>query len=129
MSTNLVFLPTPRRLTYLGGEVSLSDNHLIALTGADPQSLLFTARQVQQNLRKIGVNWDIVAGSASPPEQVGLMLNVTPGGTSHPQGYELTITPAGIFAVAGSPAGAFYAVQTLLQLVSQCKTVLYWLKI
>ena len=129
MSTNLLLLPTPRRLTYLGGEMPLSDNRLIALTSADPQELLFTAGQVQQSLHKVGIQWDIVAGNAAPLEQVGLTLNVTPGGTSHPQGYELTITPAGIFVVAGSPAGAFYAAQTLIQILSQCKTVLPCLRI
>ena len=52
-----------------------------------------------------------------PHEQIGATLSVVEGGTRHPQGYELTITPDGIHAVASTPAGVFYAVCTLIQLL------------
>ncbi|HYN87970.1 MAG TPA: family 20 glycosylhydrolase, partial [Ardenticatenaceae bacterium] len=42
-----------------------------------------------------------------------------PGGSIHPQGYELTITPEGIYIVASSTAGAFYGAMTLCQIVEQ----------
>jgi hexosaminidase len=120
MSENLLLLPTPRHLEYLSGEFSLADHKLIVLDSADPQSLHFTAQQVQQALRQYaGVNWHLVAGIGAPAEQIGLTVSVVPGGTRHPQGYELTITPAGIFVVAGTSAGVFYAVQTLIQILSQ----------
>ncbi len=52
-----------------------------------------------------------------------------PGSTRHPQGYELTITPAGIFIVAGTSAGAFYAGQTLIQILTQSRDKLPLLRI
>ncbi|MFC1975210.1 glycoside hydrolase family 20 zincin-like fold domain-containing protein [Chloroflexota bacterium] len=120
MSENLLLLPYPRHLEYLGGELSLTNDKLIVLDSIDPQSLRFTARQVQQaSQQHAGVNWQIVAGKSAPPEQVALTFSVVPGGTRHPQGYELTITPAGIAAVASTPAGAFYAGQTLIQMLTQ----------
>ena len=62
-------------------------------------------------------HWEIVAGNAVPHDQIGVTLSVVEGGTRHPQGYELTITPDGIHAVASTPAGVFYAVCTLIQLL------------
>jgi len=56
-------------------------------------------------------------GNAVPHAQVAATLSVVAGGTRHPQGYELTITPEGIHAVASTPAGIFYAVCTLVQLL------------
>ena len=58
-----------------------------------------------------------MAGNAVPHDQIGATLSVVEGGTRHPQGYELTITPDGIHAVASTPAGVFYAVCTLIQLL------------
>lgn len=39
-----------------------------------------------------------------------------PGNTDHPEGYNMEITPKGVFIRAQTAAGAFYAVQTLRQL-------------
>ncbi len=121
MSKSLLLLPTPRHLTILDGMISLPDQALIGLDSAEPQSLWFTANCLQQALRQHAqVNWEIVAGNAALQEQVGLRLSVIPAGTRHPQGYELTITSAGIFVVASTPAGVFYAGQTLIQILHQC---------
>jgi N-acetyl-beta-hexosaminidase len=65
------------------------------------------------------VAWEIVAGKHVPAAQIGVALSVTPGAVAHPQGYALTITPTGIDVVASEPAGVFYAVQTLRQILQQ----------
>ena len=94
------------------------DQRLIVLDGPDAGALLFSAKRLQAALvEKAGVHWEIVAGNAVPHEQIGATLSVVEGGTRHPQGYELTITPEGIHAVASTPAGVFYAVCTLIQLL------------
>ncbi|MBN1991608.1 MAG: glycoside hydrolase family 20 zincin-like fold domain-containing protein, partial [Anaerolineae bacterium] len=129
MAEGLLLLPIPRRLEYFGGEIFLPENKLIILNSADPPSLRFTAQYVQQALQQVGVNWPIVAGKGVPAEQIGLTLSVVPGGARHPQGYELTITPAGISIVAGTPAGIFYAVQTLSQILNQQGNTLSLLRI
>ena len=116
--SDFLLLPQPRHVTRTGGFLPLADQRLIVLDGPDVGALLFGAKRLKEALRaNAGVAWEIVAGSAVPHGEVGATLSVVEGGTRHPQGYELTITTAGIHAVASTPAGVFYAVCTLVQLL------------
>jgi hexosaminidase len=113
-------LPMPRYVQLQPGNFAASSGKLIALEGGAAAALNFTAGRLQAALRKFaGANWEIVAGSSVPPEQLGIVLSVVPGATKQPDGYELTITPTTIHAVAGRPAAVFYAVTTLIQLLQQ----------
>ncbi|MCX7707178.1 MAG: beta-N-acetylhexosaminidase, partial [Anaerolineae bacterium] len=115
---DLTLLPRPRLSLLTAGSLALADRRLIVLDGPEPAALRFSAARLQTALReKVGVHWEIVAGNAVPHEQIGATLSVVEGGTRHPQGYELTITAEGIHAVASTPAGIFYAVCTLVQLL------------
>ncbi len=118
MTDSMLLLPAPRQLTLIGGVTVLKDNQLVVLQG-QPQALRLIAGQLQQTLQQqAGVHWPIVTGEV-PPEQAGLTLSVTPGASGHPQGYELTITPTGIFIVADTAAGVFYGGLTLRQILTQ----------
>jgi hexosaminidase len=120
MANDLVLLPKPRQLTYLGDTISLADNKQIILDGPAPQRLHFTANRLKQALQKYAqVTWSVGAGSVVPLDQIGLVINVGPAKAKHPQGYTLTITPRGIFIVAGTPVGAFYGTVTLIQILQQ----------
>ena len=111
-------LPAPRQMAVGDGTLALRPQGLIVLDGPDAGALFFSAGRLQAALaEKAGVHWEIVAGNAVPHDEVAATLSVVAGGTRHPQGYELTITPAGIHVVASAPAGIFYAVCTLLQLL------------
>ena len=111
-------IPMPRMLSLANTACSLRDHRLIVLNCPDPQALLFSAHRLQASLReRAGLSWEIVASPAGPSDDIGVTLSVVPGSVRHPQGYELTITPAGIHAVAGTAAGVFYAVCTLIQLL------------
>jgi len=130
MLKNLSLLPLPRHLTRFDGTIALPDQQLIVLDSPAPQNLRFTADRIQRTLREQGdVNWSIVAGRALPPEKVGLTISVVPGSTPHPQGYELTVTPTGIFIVAATLAGAFYGGLTLIQILEQSQGQLPLLRI
>jgi hexosaminidase len=130
MLKNLSLLPLPRHLTHFDGMITLPDHQLIVLDNPAPQSLRFTADRIQRTLREQGdVNWSIVAGRALPPEKVGLTISVVPGSTPHPQGYELTVTPTGIFIIAATLAGAFYGGLTLIQILEQSQGQLPLLRI
>ncbi len=119
-SSNFVLIPRPRAYNETGATYSLSPDKLIAIDAPHPSALLFTARQLQSALADYGgVHWEIVAGKAVPADQVGATLSVVPGGVRHQQGYELTVTEAGIHIVASTPAGAFYGVMTLSQILQQ----------
>ena len=94
----------------------LADHRLIVLDSAAPQTLLFSARRLQAALHTHhGLTWEIVAGRMPrrPREDRHHDSALAPGGVRHPQGYRLTITADGIWAVAATPAGVFYAVCTL----------------
>lgn len=62
---------------------------------------------------------DILAGHA-PPGPAGddlVRLELAPAGTLPAEGYELTAAPAGVTIRGGGPAGVFYGLQTLRQLL------------
>ena len=118
MPDSPLLLPMPRQFTLTGGAFPLPEKRLIVIDGPDAQVSYFAARRLQTALRETaGRSWEIVASAAAPKAEIGVTLTVVPGGVRHPQGYELTITPEGIHAVAATAAGVFYAACTLIQLL------------
>ncbi len=117
---DLLLLPQPRHLTLKEQTLTLPKTGLIALDAPDVQALRFTGISLQTALcEQADVNYELAAGAAAPQAQTHIRLSVVPGSVRHPQGYELTITSERIHAVADTPAGVFYAVQTLKQLLQQ----------
>jgi hexosaminidase len=120
MSDLPLLLPTPREIERTGGTYTLPASQLIVLDCPEPLALMPAARRVQSLLKdQLGLAWEIVAGTAVPVEQAGITVSVVPLGTRHPQGYELTVTTGGIYIVGSEPAGTFYGVLTLLQLIER----------
>ncbi len=120
MSGNPLLLPALRLLSMQDRTLSLLDGKLIVLDTVDGQALMKTAVNLQAALFEWGdVAWDAIVGTAVPHHQIGLILSVTPNSVQHPEGYNLTITSDAIHIVANQPAGAFYGVQTLIQLLQQ----------
>lgn len=118
MTDNLIFLPYPRQLTYLPERYKLESGKLIILGHSHPHELHLGASRFQKALQaKTCLVWEIVANSTVPAEQVGLTLNIAPHKSSHPQGYELHITPQSILIEAHDEPGIFYGVCTLVQLI------------
>ena len=118
MSDLPILLPLPRQMAVGDGTLALPQQGLIVLDGPDAGALFFSAKRLQAALaERANVHWEIVAGNAVPHDQIAAILSIVVGGTCHPQGYELTITPDGIHAVASTPTGVFYAVCTLVQLL------------
>jgi len=118
MQTTISLLPVPRHLVMTEGTLALTDQRLILLDGAAPPDLRFAAARFQQTLRdQCGLTWELVASPATPREQVGLTLRVTPAPVHPPQGYDLIIAPDGITVIASGPAGVFYGVCTLIQIM------------
>jgi hypothetical protein len=118
MSTSSALLPQPRKIEFLGSAFALPEKRLIVLDSPEPQTLKTAASVVQSTLRIVaGLEWEIVAGTAVPAEQIGVTISVVSRGVSHPQGYELTVTPTGAHIVASRPAGAFYGALTLANMI------------
>jgi hypothetical protein len=118
--TPLSLLPTPRSVALDDGRHNLRTGRRIVLQGAEPQALLFSARRLQEALRQhADAEWELAASLAGPPAEIGAVLRVAPERVAHPQGYELTIDPDQILIEAHAPAGIFYGVCTLIQILEQ----------
>lgn len=115
---SLLFAPAPRHLSYGSGVLRLEGRRRIVLVAPDPQTLMPAARRLQAALRRAGFDWSI---SAAPPEiaEPAALLTLDPGRVEKPQGYSLSVTPAGIRLAGHDPAGVFYGVCTLIQLIEQ----------
>ncbi len=124
----MILTPIPQQLTYTNADFTLEPG-FIAINAPQPQALLFTARQLQQAVEEAaGVHLDIVAGNPAP-EKARITLNIARHASRHPQGYELAIDAAGVHIVASQPAGVFYGVQTLRQILMQAGAALPGLRI
>lgn len=122
MTERLIFLPTPRHITWLEGNFTFEDGRLVLLDSRQAQAVRFAAQRfcaaVQQHL---GLDWDVTASSAVPAGQVGLILAIMPEAVAHPEGYRLRVAPEGITIQGRDAAGVFYGVCTLIQLVQQAE--------
>ncbi len=112
-------LPIPRRMTG-GDEVfTLPTEGAILLEAPLAQELLGAAQLLQSALQEsCGRTWPLVAGDAGIGSTFVIALDLVPGSTPHPEGYALTITATRVDAVASTPAGIFYAVQTMRQIAA-----------
>ncbi|MBN2547572.1 MAG: family 20 glycosylhydrolase [Anaerolineales bacterium] len=118
---DLLLLPRPRKIELTRNTYKSPIQGLIVLDSCNTQAIFHLARKFQNEItERFGLRWELAAGSAVPLDQVRLALKVVPGSTIHEQGYNLTITSERIDAVAQTPGGLFYAVQTLRQLYQQC---------
>jgi hexosaminidase len=125
-SQPLILLPTPRQIEWLSASPCLLAGHgEILLAGPEPHDLWPLGRLLKNILRThAGRDWPVIAGPAAPAgaaaqgvDRIALIL--LPGSTAHPQEYSLAIGPSSIEARAASPAGLFYAIQTLRQVIEQ----------
>ena len=128
----LVLLPQPRTLTLTGGDCVLEPSRRIVLEAEDASALLFGGQRLQAALARAGLEWELSATAAGPPNEIGVVLRLAPDTIAHPQGYTLAIAPDGVVAEARTPAGMFYAVCTLIQVIEQagqrlpCLTIADW---
>ena len=118
--SQLILLPVPRELELTGGIYPLDSGRRLILDGPVPGDLLFAAQRLQTALSAhAGVEWSLAASEAGPAQEIGAVLWVNPQRVTHPQGYELSITPNTLSVIAHDAAGIFYGVCTLIQLLEQ----------
>ncbi|MBA4387600.1 MAG: hypothetical protein C0404_06435 [Verrucomicrobia bacterium] len=107
--TALAFIPEPHKIAYGKGWFKTPANGSI---GISDSSLHDAAGQVASVLGELPVS------ILRPGLKYTISMTLNPRLRS--DGYRLKIAPAGIAIQAQSQAGAFYAVQTLTQIVGQC---------
>jgi hexosaminidase len=119
MNQFLTLLPYPQRLSLTGDHHILSANKVISLDVSSPGNLFSTAQLAQKALKQQArLRWSITGGSAFPDTQIGLSITIDSLGLKR-QDYHLNINPEQILIKAGGEAGAFYGVQTFIQLLKQ----------
>jgi hexosaminidase len=125
---NLRLLPEPKDLVLLEGLCLLDANTIILIPAQAGDDAFFAARQLQEELwQEMEVLPAIVKAYAPPragnvillvcgPEQAAA-FGLEPVALGAGQAYALTIQHGRIVLYADEPAGLFYAVQTLRQLI------------
>ncbi len=120
MRNALTLFPQPRHIEQRRGNFQIESGRRLALVGAPAQQLLFSGERLLDVVRESArAEWTLAATASGPPEEIGAVLRVQEGVSSHAQGYELDITPEGIEIAAPSPHGIFNAVATLAQIIAQ----------
>ncbi len=119
---DLILLPAPRSLTPTSGSCELRSGQRIVIESPEPHRLLFSAQRLQRSLREhSGLSLELSATAAGPASEIGVTLRIAPEAAEHDQGYRLEVRPGGVLAEARTPAGIFYAVCTLGQIVEQAE--------
>ncbi|WP_299556392.1 family 20 glycosylhydrolase [Seonamhaeicola sp.] len=124
------FLPAPQQVSYSSGIFKPKDAKFLWIDSKSYPELLKTAKIAVSSLQSANYSIEITAAKGT---QIAGSILIDKEQVEKPDGYKLSIKPNQIEIVANSPAGAFYAVQTLKQICQQaeprklkCLTVNDW---
>ena len=110
---NIAIIPEPVSLAQKEGEYTLPKRVVIETsTGPEMKQVISTLRQ----RFSVPTGSKVVVIGSSPAATIKLILNKKADEALGKEGYNLAVTPKGIFIKANEPAGLFYGVQTLVQL-------------
>jgi len=108
-------IPEPVSITEKTGSFLLKNNFSISVSGKDNEALN-VAKQLSAALSSpTGYSGSIKQNSSGGNIRLG--LSATPDTAIGNEGYTLSVTPKTVTITANKPAGLFYGVQTLLQLL------------
>jgi hexosaminidase len=114
-SAGISIIPAPASLRVDAGQFILPKT--ITIEAARQQDLSKSIEILKSHL-SIPTGYSVtVREPSATPATIRLVLNKTPDANNGAEGYSLTITPKGIVIRANQPAGIFYGVQSLLQLL------------
>jgi N-acetyl-beta-hexosaminidase len=120
-SSRIKLIPEPVMLKELQGNFNLNKQVNLVIRGEDKQ-LKGTAQWFTNQLNAM-TGIDIKAGDLGAPNNITLELLTTHNKSIGEEGYTLSVTTSGIHLQANTPAGIFYGMQTLLQMVPLRDTV------
>ena len=106
----------------LPGTLGLDEPLTIVLPQTHVHELLGAARHLQEwVLSRLAAHWPITASPAAAVPGAGRVLLLVDSSMGNREGYELRVAPEGITIRGASPAGVFYGLQTLGQLLRQSR--------
>jgi hexosaminidase len=114
----LAIVPKPAKIERLSGSFRFDANTRIVLDDR-ADSLGGCAGFLAEQLRRsTGFPFPAGRGDAQPVQENAIVFSLRAGDSlANPESYLLTVSPHGVRIDAPSPAGAFYAMQTLMQLL------------
>ena len=117
-------IPKPTSISESTGEFTISADTKILFQKDNPE-VASIANLLSTYLEEIGSDKGLVRAENSEPAEGKIQLELNAGAGLGEEGYELSITADSILLSAVCPAGLFYGVQTLRQLLpaSPTKTV------
>ncbi len=110
----IAIIPEPVSVKATSGQFLLPQNVVIQTTAS--QELKQPIQVLQDRLSK-AAGRKVTVSNASPTAAIRLELNKTADNSIGNEGYKLSVTSKNIVIRANKPAGMFYGVQTLLQLL------------
>lgn len=116
---SIPLIPQPVELATVKGEFTLTAATQIKIPLMKNPEVLKAATLFATQARKAtGFPLPVqTTGQAGPNNQIELSLNTTPKKDLGEEGYTLKVTQTGVSIAANKPAGLFYGLQTLLQLL------------
>ncbi len=109
-SSQINLIPKPQHLTINEGAFKLTPNTIIITPDE------FVGTYLQQHLNA-ATEFNISVVEQSNAKEDYIKFNIGEDKDIPKEGYELKVTPSGVVVDASTNAGAFYAVQTILQLL------------
>ena len=114
----MMILPRPQQLDMREGLFAFTPETRLVLTPEAREEWL-CVQQLQEEIRRFaGLSLQVICGEARQGDVVLAIL----GGSA--EGYRLEITPDSVAVAGNDPAGLFYGVQTLRQIVRQSGAIL-----
>ncbi len=118
--SRLLLVPMPREVARRPGEFHFGNGAQLVLYPPDVYDLLGAARRLRDAIAADArVQTRIVIGEIGDRDAIAVTMTVNSRRVPHEQGYTLDITPQGVSIVGHDPAGVFYGVCTLNQLLHQ----------
>jgi hexosaminidase len=121
---SLGLLPLPARVSRGGGLLHFDEPVAVRVSGGDDALLSSLESWIAERRAETGTRFELsyagpaagpAAGSAAEPGDVSIQVGTDP---TDVESYSLTADATGVRITAASSAGAFYALQTLRQLVT-----------
>ncbi len=108
-------IPEPVSLTRQAGTFTLKNNAVISVSGTDGDAM--KAAAYLSRALSVPTGFKVTTRQGAGPATIQLNLLKSVNKEIGEEGYVLKVTPQGVTIAANKPAGLFYGVQTLLQLL------------